>query len=209
MSRSTAAARLARGAAAAALALGLSACFGDAPPVPEDNYYRITLADPAAHAGGPLISGTILVEPFDADGLLRDRAVVYAASNPAGELKQHHYHFWTDTPPRLLQEATASYLRRAGIAEAVVTPELRVPAEYEVQGYVLRLERVLGDVPKVAVALRLALVHVDDGRLVAMNDYGAEAPCGDDSVGAAVAAFNQALSGIYARFLADIEHAAP
>jgi ABC-type uncharacterized transport system auxiliary subunit len=203
-------ARLARTGIAAALALSLSACFGDAPPVPEDNYYRITLAAPPERSGGPLLAGVVLVEPFDADGLLRDRALVYSGDDPAGELKQHHYHFWTDAPPRLLQEATASYLRRAGIAESVVTPELRVPADLEVQGHLLRLERLLGgDVPRVAVELRLALVQADDGRLVAMNDYADEVACADDSVSAAVAAFNQALSGIYARFLADIERAAP
>ncbi len=194
---------------AVGLVLGLSACFGDAPPVPEDHYYRISLGDPPARGDQPLLAGVVSVEPFDADGLLRDRALVYSVDELANELKQQHYHFWTDTPPRLLQEATASYLRRAGIADAVVTPELRVPADLEVQGHVLRLERLLGGgAPRVAVALRLALVHAD-GRLVTMNDYADEVTCSDDSVGAAVAAFNQALSGIYARFLADIERAAP
>lgn len=200
---------LLRAGLAAVLALSLSACFGDTPAVPEDHYYRITLADPPERGGPPLLAGVLVVEPFDADGLLRDRALVYTVDALAGELKQHHYHFWTDTPPRLLQEAAARYLRRAGIAEAVVTPDLRVPADLEVRGHLLRLERLLGgDVPRVAVALRLALVHSDDGRIITMNDYVDEVACDGESIGAAIAAFNQALSGIYARFLADIERTA-
>lgn len=191
------------------LVVSLAGCFGDAPPVPEDRYYRVTLDAPPERSDQPLFDGVVLVQPFGADGLLRDRALVYSVDNPGGELKQHHYHFWTDTPPRLLQEATASYLRLAGIARDVVTPELRVPAEIEVQGHLLRFDRVLGgDVPRVAVELRLALVDARDGQLIVMNSYADEVPCADDSVNAAVRGFNEALSGIYRRFLADIEQAA-
>ena len=59
------------------------------------------------------------------------------------------------TPPRMVQLQMAQYLRAAGAARQVVTPEVRVDAHYRVTGRILQLERVIGEgEPRVRVVFR-------------------------------------------------------
>jgi hypothetical protein len=90
--------------------------------------------------GGAHLEGVLLVRAFDASGLLRERPLLYSASGSSTELQQHDYQYWTDTPPRMLQDQLVAYLRRSGIADSVVTPDLRTAADFEVIGKVERLE---------------------------------------------------------------------
>ena len=53
------------------------------------------------------------------------------------------------------------------------------------------------------VTCELAMTETGRSRLVVVKTYGAEVASGDDSVESSVLALNQALSEIFARFLAD------
>ena len=48
---------------------------------------------------------------------------------------------------------------------------------------------------------------VDQLRVI--DDYSAEIPCSDSSMDAAVTAFNEAIAGVFAEFLADIRDSEP
>lgn len=184
------------------LLVTLSSCLGAAPPVPRDHFYRMTVqAPPNATV---FFSGTISVAPIEADGLLRERALLYSSS--AYEVQQHDYHFWSEAPPRMLQAQLVDYLRRSGAARSVITPDLRLPADYEVTGRIRRLERLLqGDSVHVIAKLELAMTGNDGQDLIVVQTYGAEIPARDDSVEASVRAMDTALSEIFTRFLADVE----
>lgn len=185
------------------LALLLAGCQSAAGPAPVDRFYRVALAEPAAV--GISLPGTLLIGRLDADGLMRERPVVYSADDAALSLAQHEYDFWIEPPARLLQVALMRYLRSAGIARSVVTPELRVRPDFEVVGTVQRFERLIGPSgPRVAVSLDLALVDRNDDRLRVVETYSAEVDCPDSTVDASVLAFNRALTAIFAEFLADI-----
>jgi ABC-type uncharacterized transport system auxiliary subunit len=191
-----------RGAAIATLLLA-GGCLGSAPPVPRDHYYRVLVSAPA-HSTLPLLPGVLAVAPLDADGLLRERALLYSATGQSVEMQQHDYHYWIDPPPRMLQAQLVDYLRTSGLATAVVTPDLRVKADYEVSGRIKRLERMLGGgPPRVVAELELALVETAGKRLILVQTYTAEVPCADDSVSASVAALNDAIGRIFERFLND------
>jgi len=85
----------------------------------------------------------------------------------------------------------------------VVTPEMRVHADFELLGKILRLERVLGAGPsRVMVKLELSVVRLSDHTLVSTNTYSSEINCIDDSVSAAIAAMNQAVGKIFNDFVA-------
>ena len=99
----------------------LAGCLGSAPPVPRDHYYRIVVAAPAA-AKRNLLPGVLVVEPLQADGLLRERPLLYSLSGKPHEVQQHDYHYWADAPPRMLQDQMVAYLRRSAIAQSVVSP---------------------------------------------------------------------------------------
>ncbi len=190
--------------ALAIVALSLAGCQSSATPVPVDRFYRISIAAPVPIAA-PQLPGTVLVARLDADGLMRERPVVYSADADGNALTQHEYDFWIEPPTRLLQAELVRYLRAAGVAQSIVTPELRVTSEFEVIGSIRRFERLIGrSAPRVAVSLELALVDRSGDQPRVVQTYAAEIACADDTVDGSVTAFNQAISAIFAEFLRDI-----
>jgi len=191
----------------------LAGCLGSAPPVPRDHYYRLLVPMPPESAtetsGAALLPGVMTVEPLLADGLLRERPLLFSADGAATELQQHNYHYWNDVPPRMLQDQMVTYLRRSGAAGLVVTPDTRVRADYRVSGKAKRFERLVGDgAPKVVVEIELALQRLSDDALLVVDTYTAEEPAADDSVGASIEALNAATARGLDAFLGDLRQAA-
>ncbi len=208
---------------------GLTGCMGSAPPVPRDHYYRVMVAPPSraaasqtasiegaailgrlgpgqpgSAAGAVAFPGVLAVAQFEAEGLLRERPLLYSTTGSATELQQHDYHYWMDPPTRMLQLQLVDYLRASGLARSVVTPGLRIKADYEVNGRIRRLERLLGGgPPRVVVELELSLVARAHNALIVIWTYSAEAIAGDDGVESSVLALNRALGQVFERFLAD------
>jgi ABC-type uncharacterized transport system auxiliary subunit len=199
---------------------GLTGCLGSAPPVPRDHYYRVLVAPPtqgdasrsasgqsASRPGatGIMFPGVLSVAPLEADGLLRERPLLYSATGRAHEMQQHDYHYWMDPPPKMLQAQLVDYRRASGLAEAVVTPDLRVRPDYEITGRLRRFERLLGGGPtRVVAEVELAMVETGRNQLLVVETYNAEVAAADDSVEASVLALDQALARIFERFLADV-----
>lgn len=179
----------------------LGGCLGAAPPVPRDHFYRIeveVIQEPPAR-----LPGTISVSPIDAEGLMRERPMLFSIGD-AHEIQQHDYHYWIESPPRMLQGQLVDFLRQSGAADSVITPDLRLPADFEVTGRIRRFERVLrADATRVVVELELAMADTGGKRLVVVQSYGAEVPAEDAGVEASVRAMDLALSDIFTRFLAD------
>ena len=187
----------------------LAGCLGAAPPVPRDHYYRLLVPTPAQGTEVAPLPGVMAVELLQADGLLRERPLLYSQSGESFELQQHHYHYWNDAPPRMLQDQMVAYLRRSGVAGLVVTPDMRIRADYQVSGKVRRLERLLGGgPPRVIVEIELALLRLADGHLLVVDSYGAEQPAENDSVEAAVVSLNRATARVFERFLTEVQEAA-
>ena len=185
----------------------LAGCLGSTETVPPDHYYRITVTQPDQASPSVAWPGVLSVATFDGDGLVRGRPMLFTEGSSQGTLRQHNYHYWVDSPSRLLQSQLAAYLKTSALAESVVTPEMRVRADYELVGRIIRLERVLGlGPPRVAVKLELSVVRLRDHKLVSTNTFASEVNCVDDSVGAAVAAMNQAVGRIFNDFVARAGH---
>ena len=181
----------------------LGGCLNSAPPVPRDHYYRVLIPAPARN-DVPALPGVLEVSPLDADGLLRERPLLYSANGQSYDMQQHDYHYWIDPPPRMLQNQLIDYLRLSGLAATIVTPDLRVKADYKLSGRIKRLERLLGGgSPRVVVELELALVESTSNQLLLVRNYTAEVRSTDESVATSITAINIALSQIFERFLID------
>jgi ABC-type uncharacterized transport system auxiliary subunit len=181
----------------------LGGCFNSAPPVPRDHYYRVLITAPA-HNEIPILQGVLEVSPLEADGLLRERPLLYSTSGHSFDMQQHDYHYWVDPPPRMLQVQLIDYLRNSGLAASVITPDLRVKADYQLSGRIKRLERLLGSgMPRVVAELELALVESASKRLILVRSYTAEVGSADESVASSITALNAALAEIFERFLID------
>ena len=180
----------------------LAGCFGSAPPVPRDHYYRLLVSAPEDVNVADRVAGVMSVDLLQADGLLRERPLLFSESGAPHEVQQHNYHYWTDAPPQMLQDQLVTYLRKSRIARSIVTPDMRVRADYQVSGKVKRLERLLGGgPPRVFVELELSLVRLSDNKLLLVDNFADQEPETGNGVGSAIIALNKATGRVFDRFL--------
>lgn len=182
---------------------GLAAC-GSAPPVPEDHFYRLQAVYAGNAPAAKALPGTVEVDRFVADGLTSERAVVYSEAGKPNEVKAYHYHFWIKPPTVMLRDELVTFLREANIADAVVTPAMRVQADYVLTGKIKHLEQVTGEPGRTALEVELGLRRPSDGKLLFLKSYRQENVSGGPDVAAAVESLNTALSIVYADFLSDL-----
>lgn len=183
----------------------LSACAAQA-PVPQDKYYRLKAVLTSAPLTQPLLPGVLEVERFTADGLTAGRPIVYADSSDPNQLREYHYHFWTQAPTVMLRDELVTYLRHAGVANNVVTPEMRLGADHVMSGRIRMLEQIIGSNKGTALELEIALRNPRDGKLLFLKSYRHKVPQTAMGVAAAVDALNKALNIIYADLLVDIKN---
>ncbi len=181
--------------------LGLPGCFGGQPS--PDNFYRLNVADPETRLDPAPLRGALQVTRPRADALTSERHLVYRKDDNISQLNHHAYHRWVDSPTLLLQQEMTQYLRKAGLAQQVVTSEMRTKADYALSCRIAKLERVLDHSPRVILELELGITSIKDRRTVLLRTYREEEPTMDLEVGTSVEAYNQALSTILHRFIND------
>lgn len=186
----------------AIVSIVLAAC--SQPPVPKDNYYRLHVGTPKQIYKQPILTGTIEVQRFSADGLMANRHIAYATSQRPNLLNEYHYHFWSEPPPVMIRDQLVDYLRAAKTSKRVVTPELRVSSAYIITGKIKRFEHIRGSNAHAAVELELAARHRKSGDLLYLGTYGVKTPVAGSEVASAVESINRSVREIFARFLNHI-----
>lgn len=184
----------------AALALVLLAGCTQ-PELPIDHFYRLQVTPP--QAAGRTLKGTMEVNRFTADGMVAGRPIVYTEPAQPHQVREYHYHFWTEPPTIMLRDQLVAYLRAAKIAETVTTPEMRANADFVATGRIIRMEKVEGTSPKGALEIELGL-RAATGKIVLVEVYKFEVAADNNTVEAAVRALNKALDQAYAQFIADL-----
>ncbi len=185
-------------------AVGVLAACGSVDPVPEDQFYRLRAVLSSPPLSKALFPGTLEIDRFVADGLTAGRPIVYSEAGKPFQVKEYHYHFWTQPPTVMLRDELVSYLRAAKVSDTVVTPEMRVPADYVLTGKIIRLERIIGTPPKAVLELELGLRKATGGKLIFLDTYRMEKQSDGSGVDAAVTSLNSALTAIYAKFVDDL-----
>ncbi len=195
--------RAPRWMAATLLSIALGGCLGKVPAIPEDHYYRLPM--PAPQPAATRIAGTVAVALPRADGLHSERTVLYSRQDRPLEILRHHYFFWAESPPRLVQDHLIEYLRAAHVADAVIRTEAGDGTSLRIESRLVRFERLVGaSSNQVLVELELSLRRKDQNGNPRQHVYRARAPVADDTVYASVQAFGKALDSIYAKFLRDL-----
>ena len=185
------------------VSFAVAACA--APPVPRDHFYRIRVAPLVGDTRPLAFPGIVSVAAFEAEGLLRERPILFSSTATDNEMQQHDYHYWNSAPTRLLQQSLAIYLQQSALADTVVTPGMRIRHDFEIVGKVRRFERLVHeDSQRVVAEIELAVVEPGDQGLVLLKTYLVERQAKDNSVGAAVSALEKALAEIYGSFTADV-----
>lgn len=191
-------------AALALLSAGFVASCGSVAPVPEDQYYRLQAVAPSSQFSKAVLPGTLEIDRFVADGLTAGRPIVFSEDGKPYQVKEFHYHFWTQPPTVMLRDELVSYLRARNVSDIVVTPEMRVPADYVLMGKIKRLEKIVGTPPKAVLELELAVRKASGGTLVFLETYRIKTQSSGNGVDDAVEALNTSLTAIYAKFVDDL-----
>jgi len=181
--------------------IAANGCLGGQPST--DNYYRLHVPDPTTHFDPSPLQGTLQVTRPLADALTSERHLVYRKAGNSSQLNHHAYHRWVDSPTLLLQQEITQFLRKAGLAHHVVTPEMRTTVDYALSCRIARLERVLDQSPRVILELELGITSIKDRRTLLLRTYQKDQPTEDLQVDSSIKAYNQALSNILHRFLTD------
>jgi len=170
------------------------------PPAPTDSYYRLT----PEQLGAPkelVLPISLQVRRFTADGLLRERALLYSDDHGHRVLKQHNYHFWTDAPARLFTDYWRARLgdQRAALARTSGA------GRYALHGRVRRMERLV-DKDGVEIALGIELWVVDNisGIDIIRRRYDVIERTDSGQVVDSVKAYEVALQIVSAQFVTDL-----
>lgn len=186
------------------LPLLLSAC-ATTEPIPEDQFYRLAVAESPKHLAAPVIPGTLKVEPIETFGIYRERPLLYTRSDDPAQLRQYHYHYWIDMPARLIRDQLVGYLRSSGVASIVAGAQIGVPGEVRIHLELKNFERVLHPSGGVSVKVRLDAVITDRAdHPLKIASYLRDSPVEEGSMTGSVAAFDRALGGIYGQLLNDL-----
>jgi len=183
--------------------LALNAC-ASAPNVPQDNFYRLAPQPKSTQQGSVLQDDTIEVARFVADGSVSNRPILYSSDANPNSVSEYNYHFWIESPPILIKDSLVSYLRAAGVANRVVTPEMRVSSDYSVLGRIKRLEIYTGSKYTGVASFEIGLRRNMDGELIVLREYDSKVVADNNSVGSVITAVEKAVEDIFARFVMDI-----
>lgn len=182
-------------------AMLLAAC-SSAPPVPQDRFYR--LDQPSALTAPVRLGGKIAVAPIDADGVYRERSILFVDESSPLEIQRYHYHFWTSHPSALLQEQLIAFCRNNNLGEQVSRFDPAEPAEWVIRGQLLRFEReVSATGSRAAVVLELSLSRSNERIPLLSKEYRSVTET-DRPMHAVAAGFSKAIDQIYTAFFADI-----
>ncbi len=183
------------------LAVLMTGC-GTLSAPPRDKFYRLQVAAAAAPAASLSPTEVVFVAPFRASGLHGERALIYGHDDGTS-LEQYTYHFWIDSPRRLLQHELADYLEGA-LGVRVVREPVR-DARRAINGRIVRLERIAGSgAGQAAVALQFDVERRSGEVPELSRSYQRVIELSDDSVAALVAGINTATAEIFAQFAADL-----
>jgi ABC-type uncharacterized transport system auxiliary subunit len=180
----------------------LSGCFGSAPAVPKEQYFRLIANQPSEQASKK-ITGGIEIVPFAGEGVMSERPLLFTADG-GRKLEQRNYAYWTDAPPQMLRDLLVAYLRQANVADNVTPSELRVESAYTIRGTIKRLEQLTGSSNGAVISLELSMIEKGSDRLVLSKTYSSEKPAASSDIDSAVAALNDGLDEIFAAFAADM-----
>ena len=179
----------------------LSGCLGGQPS--QDYYYRLNVPGPESQLDQAPLDGILQVTRPRADALTSERHLVYRKDNNVSQLNHHAYHRWIDSPTLLLQQEMTQYLRKAGLAQQVVTPVIRTKVDFVLSCRIATFERVLDQSPRVILELELGITSMKDRRTILLRNYREEQQTADLQVATSIEAYNQALSRIFHRFTSD------
>lgn len=187
------------------MAFVITGCSLTAPPVPEENFYRLQAEFAQEPLSQVLLEGVLEVEPIAGEGLLRNRAIIYSLSESPNQLRTYHYNLWSETPSVMLSSELISFLRAAKVATQIVTPNMRVRSDYVLSGNIKRLERIVGKPNRSLIRVEFSIRSASRGKLLFLREYKLENSVNGEDLASTVNSLSTSLSVIASDFLEDLK----
>jgi ABC-type uncharacterized transport system auxiliary subunit len=169
--------------------------------IPEDQYYR--LPSPMTELSDlDLIRGGIFVQRFIADGLYRERPLLYIKGSQGIEVAQYDYQLWIDTPSRLLRDHLITYLRKVQASDFVVD-STDVDSVLRIHGKLQRFESD-PDNGQIIVQMQFRVDHKDSESPVLLNEYSVNVSINGSGFDSIVLGYANAIDSIYFNMLSEL-----
>lgn len=189
----------------AMLSASLLSCVSQS-TVPQDHFYRLPALSAPEASKGHIVQGSLGISEMKAEGLLRERPMLYVDPQWPLEIRQYHYRHWTKTPTQLIQDSMLFYFRDAGIAQQVIRYAPGRQAEVVLNGRLLRFERLL-QASGAAVAVEMEVEYIRYGSALAQieyKEYTNTVDAAGESIHDTVKAYGEALKNIYNEIIKDL-----
>lgn len=186
-----------------ALGLALASVGCSVAPMPPDRFYHLGAVGSSSPAGACRLPGVLVVNRPIADSLTDQRSMVYRPAGDTQELRRSDYQLWVDPPTVLIQNRLVSYLKRRGVADTVVTPDLRAQADYALSGRIVEMHRSLGDPSTITLAMDLSLLRLKDRRVLVQSSGVETRPA--SSIDEAIPAYESAAANLFDTFVAECQ----
>ena len=185
------------------LVIFLTGCGLPSSQVPTDHYYRLPQAQVAKKAEARF--ERILIRPVQVQGLYHERTILYVEQQSPLEIKRYNYHYWVETPARLVQKHIKRYLKKSAIATTVTTTTSHQQASVEITPIIVGFERVVdGDQFNNLVSLQFEVRYADTEKELWSKTYKALVESTSSSMHTTAAGFGQALDQIMAQLLSEL-----
>ena len=147
------------------------------------------------------------VDQFDADGVYRERPLLYVNAQRPLEVLQYHYRHWIQIPSQLIQDNLVDYLRETHVADSVERYSSGRPPDLLIKGRLQKFERLVDQSNAIAVVeIEIELrKKTQQGLAKFTKVYASQVAAQGQSVHDSVTAFGEALRQIYDIMLNDLQ----
>jgi ABC-type uncharacterized transport system auxiliary subunit len=205
--RSAAGSSLALFALVASVAIGAGCALS---PAPVDHYYRLATGPLERRFDTPRLLGTLRVKRPRAEALTDGTNLIYRRVDDPAEVHRDAYQFWTDAPSLQVRDVLIDALHSAQLAERIVPPGLRSPADFTLSSRIVRMERLVElGVERATFDIEFSLVRERDRQLLFHERYRDEETVAGTSAAQAVRAYDRALARILEQLVADLDAKLP
>jgi len=170
-----------------------------AAPLPSEHFFRLEIAPPPAR---PAVTAIVVVERPQAHGIYNDRPLLFLGGD--GSYQQYNYQIWITTPPQMLREQLAAYLRAAYGGEHVYSSEAHAPGMLFVKTEVQHLEQITGHGSSARLAMDFIIADHDDAPL-AVFSFDETEPAASEAMADYAQAQDRLLARAYARLLDKLD----
>jgi len=175
----------------------LNACGLSSSKTPEEHFYR--LSDVENIKPTTTIFKQLQLAPVKTNGIYHERAILYRHANKPLEIHRYHYHFWSQTPAKLVQNYMLQYFQQSKIAENITIKSSLLNKQNIVHIELIRFERIMeAKQAKVEVVLKVSFADFS-------KTYRVKLKANELFMHSTVVAFSRALSDIMAMLLADLK----